>query len=109
MDETPGVRVVESPRRHAGDHIVIVDEAVVYVAEFEFDIVAEIVQAHTGLAKGVETIEWEQCFGIVRASTACEDGKRTPEAVAGDPQSAARPGASSLKSLADALSPAIPQ
>ena len=64
MDETPGVRVVESPRWHARDHVVIVDEAVIYVAEFEFDIVAEIVQAHAGLAEGVETIEREQCFGI---------------------------------------------
>src|SRR2546430_15056071 len=78
MDETPGVRVVESPRRHARDHVVIVDEAVIYAAEFEFDIVAEIVQAHAGLAEGVETIEREQCFGIVRASPACEDGKRPP-------------------------------
>ena len=96
MDETPGVRVVESPRRHARDHVVIVDEAVIYAAEFESDIVAEIVQAHAGLAEGVETIEREQCFGIVRASPACEDGKRAPEAVAGDPQSSARPGASFL-------------
>ena len=59
MDETPGVRVVESPRRHARDHVVIVDEAVIYAAEFESDIVAEIVQAHAGLAEGVETIERE--------------------------------------------------
>ena len=96
MNETPGVRVVESPGRHARDDVAIVDKAVIDAAEFELDVVAEIVQAYAGLAKGVESIDRQQCFGIVRASPGCEHCKRATKAVAGDPQSAARPGTSFL-------------
>ena len=94
MNETTNVRVIESARRHARDYVSIVDEAVIDAAEFDFDIVAEIVQAYARLAEGVEAINWEQGLGIVRAGPACEDGERAAEAVAGNPQSAARPGAS---------------
>jgi len=52
------------------------------------------VQAYARLAEGVEAIHREQGVGIVCAGPACEDGERAAEAVAGDPQSAARPGAS---------------
>ena len=93
VNETTGVRVIESARRHARDHVAIVDEAVIDASEFEFDIVAEIVQTYAGLAEGVKTIDREQCVGIVRAGPASEDGERAAEAVAGDPQGAARPGA----------------
>jgi len=93
MNETTDVRVIESPRRHARDHVAIVDEAVIDGSEFDFDIVTEIVQAYPRLAERVEAINWEQGIGIVRAGPACQDGERAAEAVAGDPQSAPRPGA----------------
>src|SRR5262245_52406428 len=94
MNETTGVRVIESARRHARDHVAIVDEAVIDASEFEVDIIAEIVQAYARLAEGVKAIDREEGIGIVCAGPACEDGERAAEAVAGDPQSAARPGAS---------------
>ena len=76
MNETTGVRVIESARRHARDYVAIVDEAVIDAPEFEFDIVAEIVQAYARLAEGVEAIDWEQRVWIVRAGPACEGGER---------------------------------
>ena len=85
MNETTDVRVIESPRRHARDQVAIVDKAVIDAAEFDFDIVAEIVQADARLAEGVEAIDREQRVGIVRTGPACEDGERAAEAVAGDP------------------------
>src|SRR5437764_10623369 len=94
MNETTDVRVIESPRRHARDHVAIVDEAVIDGSEFDFDIVTEIMQAYPRLAERVEAINWEQGIGIVRAGPACQGGERAAEAVAGDPQGSARPGAS---------------
>src|SRR5436190_8903265 len=91
MNETTDVRVIESPRRHARDQVAIVDKAVIDAAEFDFDIIAEIVQAYARLAEGVKAIDREQRVGIVSAGPACEDGERAAEAVAGDPQSATRP------------------
>src|ERR1043166_9710437 len=60
MNETTGVRVIESARRHARDHVAIGDEAVIDASEFEVDIIAEIVQAYARLAEGVEAIDREQ-------------------------------------------------
>src|SRR5262245_16409029 len=56
MNKTTDMRVIECARRHARDHVAIVDEAVIDASEFDLDIVAEIVQAYAGLAKGVEAI-----------------------------------------------------
>jgi hypothetical protein len=70
MNETTDVGVIESPRRHARDHVAIVDEAVIDASEFDFDIVAEIVLTYARLAEGVEAIDREQRVGIVRAGTA---------------------------------------
>lgn len=77
MNETTDVRVIESARRHARNQVAIVDKAVMDAAEFDFDIIAEIVQAYARLAEGVEAIDREQRAGIVRAGPACEDGERT--------------------------------
>ena len=82
MNETTGVGVIESPRRHARDQVAIVDKAVIDAAEFDFDIIAEIVQADARLAEGVEAIDREQCVRIVRAGPACQGGERAAEAVA---------------------------
>ena len=48
MNEATDVRVIESPRRHARDHVAIVYEETIEASEFEFDIVAEIVEASRG-------------------------------------------------------------